>query len=86
MINIKKIIFFVILACLYIPEGKATIKDSLFASVGNKALAQSDILTEAKVILILSGQSFSEEYKACLKKTERYLAIICRSCRSRMQG
>ena len=67
MINIKKIIFFVILACLYIPEGKATIKDSLFASVGNKALAQSDILTEAKVILILSGQSFSEDKRSQLE-------------------
>jgi len=67
VINIKKIIFFVILACLYIPEGKATIKDSLFASVGNKALAQSDILTEAKVILILSGQSFSEDKRSQLE-------------------
>ena len=67
MINIKKIIFFVILASLYISESKAAIKDSLFASVGNKALAQSDILTEAKVILILSGQSFSEDKRSQLE-------------------
>ena len=67
MINIKKIILFVVLTCLYIPEGKTAIKDSLFASVGNKALAQSDILTEAKVILILSGQSFSEDKRSQLE-------------------
>ena len=67
MINIKKIILFIILTCLYIPETNAAIKDSLFASVGNKALTKSDILAELKVILILNGQSFSENKRKQLE-------------------
>ena len=84
MINIKKIILFIILTCLYIPETNAAIKDSLFASVGNKALTKSDILAELKVILILNGQSFSENKRkqlesaainSCVKRTIKEIEI-----------
>ena len=48
-------------ALLYFGESGAVIKDSLFATVGNKAITRSDILAEIKIILILNGQNFSQE-------------------------
>jgi len=35
-----------------VPKVEEVIKDSLFATVGNKAITQSDILNEIKIILI----------------------------------
>ena len=49
------------------PKVKAAIKDSLFAVVGNKAITQSDIINEIKIILILTGQSFTEDIKEQLQ-------------------
>ena len=46
-----------------VPEVEEVIKDSLFATVGNKAITQSDIINEIKIILILTGQSFTEDIK-----------------------
>ena len=63
MINIKKIIFFIIIFSLYLAESSAVIKDSIFATVGNKAITKSDIVNEVKIILILNGQNFSEEHR-----------------------
>ena len=40
-----------------------SIEDFLYASVGNKAITQSDIINEIKIILILTGQSFTEDIK-----------------------
>ena len=37
------------------------IQDSLFATVGNKAITRSDIVNEIKTILIISGQSYSQK-------------------------
>ena len=45
------------------PKVEAAIKDSLFAVVCNKAITQSDIINEIKIILILTGRSFSEDIK-----------------------
>ena len=42
---------------------KAVIKDSLFATVGNKAITYSDIVNEMKILLILNNQTFSIEKK-----------------------
>jgi len=50
-----------------VPEVEVAIKDSLFASVGNKAITQSDILNEIKIILILTGQNFTEDIKEQLQ-------------------
>ena len=50
-----------------VPEVEEVIKDSLFATVGNKAITQSDIINEIKIILILSGQSFTEDIKEQLQ-------------------
>ena len=50
-----------------VPKVKDTIKDSLYAIVGNKAITQSDIVNEIKIILILTGQSFTENTKEQLQ-------------------
>ena len=49
------------------PKIEKAIKDSLFATVGNKAITQSDILNEIKIILILTSQSFSEDIREQLQ-------------------
>ena len=49
------------------PKIEAVIKDSLFATVGNKALTRSDIVNELKMILILSNQRFSEDRRQQLE-------------------
>ena len=68
MKNINKIIIIVILSIFYLTHSNAVIKDGLFATVGNKAVTQSDIMDEIKVILILSAQSFSEDKRAQLER------------------
>ena len=50
-----------------VPKVEEVIKDSLFATVGNKAITQSDIINEIKIILILTGQSFTEDIKEQLQ-------------------
>ncbi len=67
MISIKKILTVVIVLLLSITKVSAEIKDSLFATVGNKAVTQFDIVNEIKTILILTGQSFSENNKTQLQ-------------------
>ena len=39
----------------------AEIKDSLFMTIGNKPITQSDIVDEIKIILILNNQSYSDD-------------------------
>lgn len=63
MINIKKIFIITIISLFYLTKSNAEIKDYLFATVGNKAITHSDIVREIKIILILSGKSFSEEMR-----------------------
>ena len=63
MIYFKKIIFITSIVFFWINAANAEIKDRLFATVGTKAITQSDIINEIKTILILSGQSFSEDKK-----------------------
>jgi parvulin-like peptidyl-prolyl isomerase len=64
MINKKKIIYYLIfISFISINSLKAEIKDSLFISVGNKAITRSDIVNEIKMILILNGKSFNEEQR-----------------------
>ena len=50
-----------------VSEVEKVIKDSLFATVGNKAITQSDIINEIKIILILTGQSFTQDIKEQLQ-------------------
>ena len=62
MIKIKKILTITILfSFFFVANGNTLIKDSLFATVGGKAITNSDIINEIKIILILTGKSFSED-------------------------
>jgi len=61
MINIKNTVSAIIILFFCLVESNAAIKDSLFATVGNKAITRSDIVNEIKTILILSGQNFSQD-------------------------
>ena len=66
--NYKNFIFVIILSLtILFTNGRATIKDTLFATVGNKAVTKSDIINEIKVILILNGQTFTDEKKTQLE-------------------
>ena len=61
MINIKKIFFLILFLLISIQKVNAEIKDSLFMTIGNKPITQSDIVDEIKIILILNNQSYSED-------------------------
>ena len=63
MTKLKKVIFVLIVSFLFVNAGNAVIKDSIFATVGNKVITKSDIINEIKIILILNGTSYSEEIK-----------------------
>ena len=67
MINIKNAISAIIITFFCLVESNAAIKDSLFATVGNKAITRSDIINEIKIILILTGQSYNEDIKEQLE-------------------
>ena len=58
VINIKKIIFVILITLFCLTNGNAVIKDSLFATVGNKAITHSDIVNEIKTILICKWSKF----------------------------
>jgi len=66
--KIKKLIFIILMTLLNLTETNAVIKDSLFATVGNKAITQSDIINEIKIVLILSEKKFSEENRSMLEQ------------------
>ena len=68
MINIKKIIAFLIISLLSISGSYAKIEDAIYATVANKAITHSDIINEIKIILILNGQKYSEDRKEILEK------------------
>ena len=61
MINIKKIFFLVLFLLINIQIVNAEIKDSLFMTIGDKPITQSDIVDEIKIILILNNQSYSDD-------------------------
>ena len=65
MIKIIKI-FFILL--IFQVNVKAEIKDSLYISVGNKAITKSDIVNEIKLILIINNQSYSPDRRDELQK------------------
>ncbi len=51
-----------------IKQVKTTLKDGLYATVGNKAITRSDILNEIKSILILNNMSYSDEKRQELQQ------------------
>ena len=68
MTKIKKIIFFVLLSIAFLEKVNATISDSLFMTIGDRAITQSDVINEIKIILILNDESYSAEKREKLQK------------------
>jgi len=73
--NIIKIFVILLLLFLHFTKSYASVSDSLFATVGNKALTKFDILKELKLILIINGQSFSEDRRIQLESAAVNSAI-----------
>ena len=59
MNKLRKIYFLITTLIIFSTASYSEIKDSIFATVGNKAITQSDIVNEIKTILILSNQAYS---------------------------
>jgi parvulin-like peptidyl-prolyl isomerase len=66
VIKIKKIFFLFLFLLINIEKTNAEISDSLFMTIGNKAITQSDLVDEIKIILILNNESYSDEKKDIL--------------------
>jgi len=63
MISIKKAFSIIMVLIISAEISNAAIKDALFATIGHKAVTQSDILNEIKIILILNGEEFTKDKK-----------------------
>jgi len=63
VIKINKIFFLILFLLISIQKVNAEIKDSLFMTIGNKAITQSDLVDEIKIILILNNQSYSDDQR-----------------------
>ena len=67
MIKIIKKFLLLIVFLSFSTESNAAIKDSLFATIGDKVITKSDIINEVKTILILNGETFSEDNREILR-------------------
>ena len=61
MIKIKKIFFLALFLLISIEKANTEISDSIFMTVGNKPITQSDLVNEIKIILILNNEGYSDE-------------------------
>ena len=61
MNKIKQIVFFLIIFLTPVEKINAEINDSLYMTIGDMAVTQSDVVKEIKIILILTNQSYSNE-------------------------
>ena len=68
MIKIKKIFFLIFVFFISIDKADAEINDSLFMTIGNKPITQSDLVNEIKIILILNNESYSNEKRDRLQE------------------
>ena len=59
--NIKKIFFFILISLTILEKTNAEISDALFMTIGNKAIAQSDVVNEIKILLILNNETYSDD-------------------------
>jgi len=67
VIKITKKFLLLIVLLSFSTESNSVIKDSLFATIGDKAITKSDIINEVKTILILSGETFSKDNREILR-------------------
>jgi len=78
VIQLKKIIIVVLIFLSFFTRANAELKDALYATVGNKAITQSDLVNEVKLILILTNRSYSADIRDQLRATATN-ALIKRS-------
>ena len=64
--SIAKKIIFILIFSVSIVKGNAEISDSLFMTIGNKPITQSNIVNEIKILLILNNKSYSDENRDVL--------------------
>ena len=76
--NLKKILIILIFLSITTVKAKTEINDSIFATVGNKVITRSDIVNEIKIVLISTGQTFTEE-KLKVLQTVAVKALIERN-------
>ena len=85
MIRVKKIIYITLLSLVFIFKiANAEISDSLFVTVGNKAITKSDVVNVIKIILIINNESYSDDkrdrlhdiaIKSIIKRSVKQIAI-----------
>jgi len=68
VIKIKKIVFITLLLLLPQEKINSEIRDSIFMTIGNKAITQSDVVNEIKILLILNNESYSESNRVQLQE------------------
>jgi peptidyl-prolyl cis-trans isomerase SurA len=68
VINIKKILFLIILLIISFTKVNAVIDDGMFITIGNKAITKSDIVNEIKIILLLNNKVYSSSNKEELRE------------------
>ena len=69
MIKYKKILIVILFLFSTISVVNSAVEDSLFATVGRKALTKSDIVEEIKIILILNNEKFEEDKRKILEQS-----------------
>ena len=68
MIKIKKIFFLILISSILIEKGNTEIKDTLYMTVANRPITQSDIVNEIKILLILNNEIYSEDKRDRLQE------------------
>ena len=66
--KIKKIVLVILISLICLEKANTEISDSLFMTIGDKAIAQSDIVNEIKILLILNNESYSDEKREDLHR------------------
>ena len=66
--KIKKIVLVILISLIGLEKANTEISDSLFMTIGDKAITQSDIVNEIKILLILNNESYSDEKRDELHK------------------
>ena len=87
MIKIKKIFFLTLILLIFIERANTEISDSLFMTIGDKPITQSDLVNEIKIILILNNESYNEEkreqlHEFAIKQTLKRTNVINRTIAS----
>lgn len=65
----KNLFFLILISFLFVGKAVSGISDSLFLTIGNKAITKSDVVNEIKILLILNNESYSDEKREELQDT-----------------